>query len=915
MKMRRSLPGMVLCLLPVFACMNTATAQCPAATPLVINAVAASESRCTASGKATVSVSGGATPYTYSIIAGPVLLPPQSSNVLQSLEPGAYTVQVTDNCNTSVTGNFTITGTYVVPLPVLTSQAPSCSGSSDGSITIDVTDGRAPFIYSLISPSPVLAGPQAGNVFTGLPAGTYTCQVADSCGNFQTRTVSLIVTPGAIGIGGPTLQYLDCDSFAVYMPSFVSSYRPPYTLTATLPDGSVATHVLTAPVLNAGLILDTFYTRFHHLTGAADMMSITITDQCGVTSSASFDLATGMDLFPTPALPSDCSSNYSYTFDASPSLHCSTVTYTLVDPFGAVVATQINNATFTGYPPGTGYQVIRQDCCKTDTLLFDWAGAPPFAISWLQNLPYASCKEGLTSLFIAFNYGSRLADIVLVSGPPSVTFADGTVHTYTYPDTTHNVGSGAELGYFGPGTYKFYAIDQCGNKDSATVSFAPSDVRNSTFTASVIKGCTDANKILLNVNSNSIYSPALITVNPVYSQMFPQGNNTFIDSVVNLSSGTYYATYQYQIEYGITWVGMTDPGCDVITDTLIILPYVQPTFSSSAAVAVCGATRQVALLPDSNSGVLPYEYQVIAGPATTSQQPSPVFPGLTAGTYTFLMADGCGNSFSRSMSIDTLAVPNIAVSGGTCTGVAATFTLPSNPFYNYTWQLPNGSTSTGNSLSFNPIKTSDTGTYKISVTSSIGGCTNTTSKNYTLSACMLLPETLLHFNGQWKGGNIGLDWQTADEINISGYIVERSTDGIAFTSLQQAGATYVPMHVYTVTDMQVPPGVVFYRLKIVLKNGVVNYSNVISFNKAHVQPINVYPRLITGHTPVIVTYPVANSTAFIRVVGIDGRVWRTVPVPPGSTETSIDVAHLASGSYVVVFSANGVVVPTRVWRE
>jgi hypothetical protein len=66
---------------------------------------------------------------------------------------------------------------------------------------------------------------------------------------------------------------------------------------------------------------------------------------------------------------------------------------------------------------------------------------------------------------------------------------------------------------------------------------------------------------------------------------------------------------------------------------------------------------------------------------------------------------------------------------------------------------------------------------------------------------------------------------------------------------------------------------------------------------------------------VIVTYPVANSTAFIRVVGIDGRVWRTVPVPPRSTETSIDVANLASGSYVVVFSANGAAVPTQVWKE
>ncbi|MBS1563452.1 MAG: SprB repeat-containing protein, partial [Bacteroidetes bacterium] len=848
MTTRGSLPRMLICLLLISAFRNAATAQCPAATSLVINSVSTSQSRCAASGKATVSASGGRKPYIYSIIAGPVLAPPQSSNVLQSLEPGSYTVKVTDNCNTSVTRNFTITGNYAVPAPTVISQPPSCSGSSDGSITINVTDGRAPFSYSLISPSPVIAGPKAGNVFTGLPAGTYTCQVSDSCGNFQTRTVSLVVTPGTVGIGGPTLQYLACDSFAVYIPFPVSNYNPPYTIKATLPNGTVKTHVLTAPAINSGVIMDTFYVRFHHVAGAADMMPVTITDKCGVSSSASLELSTGMDMSVTSALPSDCSSNYTYTFDASPSLHCGTVTYKLVNPSGAVVATQINNATFTGYPPGTGYKVIRQDCCRKDTLQFDWAAAPPFAISWLQNMTYGSCKEGLISLYIAFNYSSRLADLVLVSGPPSVTFADGTVHTYTYPDTSRNVGSGAVLGYFGPGTYKFYVIDQCGNKDSATVSFAPSDMRSTVFTASVIKGCTDANKILLNVNSNSSYSVGQLTVDPVYSRYTSWGDNIFTDSIVNLPAGTYYATYEYQLQYGINWVGMTDPGCDVIRDTLIVPVYTQPSFNSSAAVAVCGAARNVALLPDSSSGVFPYAYQIIGGPATTSQQASPVFPGLSTGTYTFLMADGCGNSYSHSISIDTLSVPGVVASGSTCAGAAVTFILPSIPFYSYTWQLPHGGTSTGNSLSINPVRVSDTGSYKITVTSSIGGCTDTESKNYTLSYCMLLAEGLLRFDGRRKGGNLELEWQTADEINISSYIVERSTDGISFATLQQAGATYIPMHVYTVTDRQVPSGVVFYRLKMVLKNGTHSYSNILSFNNTNMGTVNVYPRLITGNT-------------------------------------------------------------------
>jgi hypothetical protein len=185
---------------------------------------------------------------------------------LQSLLPGSYTVQVTDNCNTSVTRNFTVTGSYTVPAPVISSQPPTCPGSSDGSITIN-TSGRAPFTYSLISPSPVTRGPQAANVFTGLPGGNYTCRVTDSCGNFQTRIVTLAAPASTISLNGYWLQYLACDSFAVILTFDIPDYRPPYTVSATLPNGRVVTHVLTAPVNFFGTFNDTFRIRFHHTTG------------------------------------------------------------------------------------------------------------------------------------------------------------------------------------------------------------------------------------------------------------------------------------------------------------------------------------------------------------------------------------------------------------------------------------------------------------------------------------------------------------------------------------------------------------------------------------------------------------------------------------------------------------------------
>ena len=248
-------------------------------------------------------------------------------------------------------------------------------------------------------------------------------------------------------------------------------------------------------------------------------------------------------------------------------------------------------------------------------------------------------------------------------------------------------------------------------------------------------------------------------------------------------------------------------------------------------------------------------------------------------------------------------------------GAAATFTLPASPFYNYTWQLPSGSTSTGNILALNPVTSSDIGTYKVSLTSTIAGCTNTISDSYILNACQLLAENLLQFSGQWKNGNIQLSWQMADETDMSYYIVERSTDGVVFTPVQQIEATGGTLNTYTATDTHVPAGVVYYRIQMVEESGSMSYSNIISFNDVNTQPFSVYPSLITGNTPVTVIYPVTSHTSFIRVIGVDGRICQTISVAAGTNKTSIDVTNLARACYFVVFTSNDNVIATQIWKE
>jgi hypothetical protein len=489
-----------------------------------------------------------------------------------------------------------------------------------------------------------------------------------------------------------------------------------------------------------------------------------------------------------------------------------------------------------------------------------------------------------------------------------MTLADGTVYTFTYPETINTgVSNGAFLDEFPTGTYKIYAVDVCGEEDSTTLTINGSDLRHDTFSASMIAGCSGNNSIKMQGTSSAGAAGlegGSIYVNSADYADVSNGSYSFTDG--GLGAGTYYLSYTYDNIYGFyaSYLPGLNSGCDVLRDTINIPVYTQPSFATLPAIANCGATQNVSLLPDSASGVQPYTFQIIA-PTAGATQSSPVFPGLTAGTYTFLMSDACGNSYSSNISVDTLAISNVAITGSTCAGGAATFTLPGSPFFSYTWQHPDGSTSTGDTLAIDPVTSADTGTYKISLTSTIGGCTSTTTKSLSLSFCTVLAEQLLQFSGQMDNGVVQLAWQSAIETNLDDYVVERSTDGISFAPLWQVKAKDGTMNSYAGDDTHPPTGVVYYRLKMVDADGTYGYSQVIAVSGISVQPFNVYPRLLTGKTTVTATYPQAGPGAFVRVVDVDGKVWQTLSLPLRSTSVSINVDGLASGVHFFVFGGSG----------
>ncbi len=107
-----------------------------------------------------------------------------------------------------------------------------------------------------------------------------------------------------------------------------------------------------------------------------------------------------------------------------------------------------------------------------------------------------------------------------------------------------------------------------------------------------------------------------------------------------------------------------------------------------------------------------------------------------------------------------------------------------------------------------------------------------------------LPVKLLSFTGNLKEGGVLLKWRVAEESGISYYLLERSTNGTNFVTLnRQPAHNTAGTPVYQYTDAKLSAGsVVYYRLQMVDRDGSVKYSPVV---KLHLQQ----PEMVWQVTP------------------------------------------------------------------
>jgi gliding motility-associated-like protein len=745
----------------------------------------------------------------FAVVAGPIVTPIQNSNTISSLYPGNYTARIYDTNFDSLETSFHIGGNYQLPNFRLDIENPTCSGMSDGSImaVADSNLGLPPFIYQIIAPFSGAIGSQY--YFPGLDANNYLIRMTDGCGNYQTRSATLSSTgTGLTAIPSPLFPFFDktgCDTFAVstYLYLYKEKGNLPLTLTYNTLSGSLSKQVYAQAIdtinFNPGIysILDTL----HNIT-YGDSCQLVLTDICGSSNSSLYGQIAPyeweLQFFASSV---NCTATFSAQLQLKQIpyypyhniLAASDISFVLTDLASGLIVDSMTcnhcNPNLHEEIPGNAYELVVTDGCGQlwkDTIIWPTQG-PPQVVLYALN----GCLDSTAVLQFEYSGFESLPTLTFFSGP---VVAQSSKAHFNYSDSISypRFFSSSLPGFIiikdcPQGYYDFEIADSCGNSIQGNFTIEPYMVSDLKYSWVIKPSCLNNNTLYYNFNEGTpaaIYAQIAGIGNSYFKSINPP--STVLDSITNLNLGQYAVEIYYLIHNnsGIYYDGSllnTEPNCWVANDTIIISPYTNSSFLTNISI-YCNGTNYVQLIPDSSRGVPPYQFAIISGPQTFPLQDSAIFMIQQLGNYVVSMEDVCGNNYTQQISVTSDSFPPLIRVGFFCFGNNASLQAIASPYFDYIWIHPNGTQSTGNSISFSPFTPSDTGIYHILKIVNINGCSDTLDTYYHLqngdsirhSITLCYGDTLI----------VGNNSYTQSGIYINSFTSVNGCDSIIITTLE-----------------------------------------------------------------------------------------------------------------------------------
>lgn len=194
-------------------------------------------------------------------------------------------------------------------------------------------------------------------------------------------------------------------------------------------------------------------------------------------------------------------------------------------------------------------------------------------------------------------------------------------------------------------------------------------------------------------------------------------------------------------------------------------------------------------------------------------------------------------------------------------------------------------------------------------------------RQFNLSPPSILPVKLNSFSAVVNSKDVTLTW-TANEENLSHYVLQRSTNGkfysdiaIVFANNNSAASIYR----YKDANVSTETNVVFYRLLMVDKGkteGVYSQVEVVRFGKeTEGIKLATFPNPVNDQVRITIPNSWQNKRIMLQLYNSNGVIVQSMQVGSASQTETMQLGSLTKGLYIIKAGCNGQVAEQRIIKN